>query len=402
MQPADTEPKILVLDDEPALLQMMLEFLTGAGFSAIGAKDPADARRLLANQSSLSLLVTDLRMPGLDGVELARMVLAERTDASAVEVVLISGHGTMEDAVAALRMGAADFLAKPFRLAELHAACNAALTRAARRRAEALAEPVADTPDQDQAAIAALRAGRIIPMLQPLLRVPGGELLGFEALARCAEPDGRLLSPAQFLPALIDAGLTAELDLAIMAQAAQTIQSWRQQGLCDAWLFVNLASETLAAPDIVSRIETTLRNAGLPHGSVVLEVTEAGAISPAGLSVLRALRALGLRLALDDFGTGFSALSRLRDLPISIVKLDQSFLHPQAGSDDDMLTGLVRLAKSRGLMVLAEGVETAAEWAMVQGACADAAQGYWLGRPALPEALVAKLPSLATGVSHTG
>ncbi len=382
------EPLIVVLDDESAIVGELVDSLNHEGLRAIGATQPAEALRLLAANPALRVLVTDIRMPGTDGVTLVRDLKHQRGEADAVEVVMITGHGSMDDAVAALRLGVVDFLNKPFRVADLHSACLSALTRAAQRR-EAARAPEAPPPapgqmapvsDRDQLR-AAIAAGQIIPWLQPLVQVPSRGLYGFEALARWQHPERGLLPAGQFIPEVMAYGLSPELDMSILRQSVRAVTTWRRAGSNPGALHVNLSPASLHEPTLIAQVRALLRDEAADPSDLVIEVTEESAIAGGGAEMLVRLADLGFTLALDDFGTGFSSLSRLIDLPVRMIKLDRSFLRVSGLAAGSLIADVTSFARGRGLRVLAEGLETHAHWEMIVRAGVDLAQGWMTGIP---------------------
>jgi EAL domain-containing protein (putative c-di-GMP-specific phosphodiesterase class I)/FixJ family two-component response regulator len=382
------EPLIVVLDDEAAIVGELVDSLNHEGLRAIGVTQPAEALRHLASNAALRVLVTDIRMPGTDGVSLVRDLKRQRGEADAVEVVMITGHGSMDDAVAALRLGVVDFLNKPFRVADLHTACLSALNRAAQRRDAARAPQAAVATSSEMAPItdrdylrAAIARDEIIPWLQPLVQVPNRALYGFEALARWHHPQRGLLPAGQFIPEVMAYGLSPELDISIMRQALRTVSAWRRAGAMPGALHVNLSPASLREPTLILQIKDLLQTEAAAPADLVIEVTEESAIADGGAQMLLRLADLGITLALDDFGTGFSSLSRLIDLPVRMIKLDRSFLRVSGIAAGSLIADVTSFARGRGLRVLAEGLETHTHWEMSVRAGVDLAQGWLTGIP---------------------
>jgi len=383
------EPLIVVLDDEAAIVGELVDSLNHEGLRAIGVTQPAEALRHLAANPALRVLVTDIRMPGTDGVSLVRDLKRQRGEADAVEVVMITGHGSMDDAVAALRLGVVDFLNKPFRVADLHTACLSALNRAAQRREAARAPQAESQPVAGQMAAvsdreqlrAAIARDEIVPWFQPLVQVPSRTLYGFEALARWNHPERGLLPAGQFIPEVMAYGLSPDLDIAIMRQSLRAVSAWRHAGSQPGALHVNLSPASLREPTLITQVQALLRELGTNPADLVIEVTEESAIAAGGSEMLVRLADLGVTLALDDFGTGFSSLSRLIDLPVRMIKLDRSFLRVSGIAAGSLIADVTSFARGRGLRVLAEGLETHAHWEMVVRAGVDLAQGWMTGIP---------------------
>jgi diguanylate cyclase (GGDEF)-like protein len=235
---------------------------------------------------------------------------------------------------------------------------------------------------------AALRLGlenhEFLPHYQPIVDLASGRLVGFEALMRWQRADGRLVSPAVFVPTLEESGLIVPVGRQFVEDVCAQLRAWREQGPDSSrlWVNVNFASSQFAEPDVLETLLATIRKAGLGPDDIVVEITESAAIGDIdrAADTLRKFRGAGLRVVLDDFGTGYSSLSWLHELPIAGIKLDRSFVagerrHPA------ILAAVVSLARELGLTVTAEGIETNAQHAQLRGLGCGYAQGYRFAKP---------------------
>jgi diguanylate cyclase (GGDEF)-like protein len=215
---------------------------------------------------------------------------------------------------------------------------------------------------------------------QPLARI-GGEITGFEALVRWQHPRRGLISPGAFIPLAEENGLIVAMDEWILRAACREAASWANQ----LKISVNLSPVQFRNDDIVRLVHEILIETGLSAGRLELEITEGVLIDDfsRAVSILRRLKALGVRIALDDFGTGYSSISYLHAFPFDMIKIDRSFVsnldhvHSKA-----ILRGVVGLARGLELPVTAEGVETQAQLDVLAHAGCDFAQGFLIGRPA--------------------
>ncbi|GAC1610305.1 MAG: hypothetical protein NVS3B26_16330 [Mycobacteriales bacterium] len=239
---------------------------------------------------------------------------------------------------------------------------------------------------------AALAENALTLHYQPKVNLRDGRVSEVEALARWTDAELGEVKPVEFIPVAEASGQIAALGLWVLRTACDQAQAWRQTGL-DLTVGVNLSPLQLSAPDLVGQVEAVLRNSGLPASRLRLEVTESAAVQDlqATVSVLSALREMGIRISLDDFGTGYSSLAMLRDLPLNGVKIDRSFVAgleaSGGGRDGGLVKVVVEAAHSLGLTVIAEGVETAEQLQAVTALGCDAAQGFLLGRP-MPAAVL--------------
>jgi diguanylate cyclase len=230
----------------------------------------------------------------------------------------------------------------------------------------------------------ALSTGQLVLHHQPQVDVRTGRTLGTEALIRWAHPVRGLLGPAQFLPLAEAHGLMGAVTDEVLQQAVAQAAEWRRRGL-DLRMSVNLSASNLLDADLPRRVAGLLAGAGLPAGSLVLEVTETVLMGDAerSLAVVTALTGLGLTVSIDDFGTGYSSLSYLRDLPVAELKLDRSFtadllVEPRT---EAIVASTIELAHRLGMRVVAEGVEHEATLARLADLGCDESQGYLHSAP---------------------
>jgi diguanylate cyclase (GGDEF)-like protein/PAS domain S-box-containing protein len=219
---------------------------------------------------------------------------------------------------------------------------------------------------------------------QPQVGLVDGALCGVEVLCRWDHPRLGLLSPAQFLPLADDIGLIDELDLWVLEHACAQVAVWDRCGFSIPRLAVNLSVHRIQSDDVSEKILAILARTGLDPLRLELDLTEASIMDrPAStIANLEQLSGLGIGLAVDDFGTGCPSLACIKRLAIRRLKIDRSFIERLlTGSDDESIVyAVIGLARSLGLAVLAEGVETSAQAELlIRGGC-DEAQGYFFGK----------------------
>lgn len=220
---------------------------------------------------------------------------------------------------------------------------------------------------------------------QPQARADNGQIVGAEALLRWRHPVRGMVSPAEFIPLAEETGLIIPMGEWVLRTACSQLRAWMSSGLPPLRVAVNLSVKQLLKKDFADMVELVLDDTGLPAGLLELEITESTLMEHAQgtLEVLHRLRALGVRLSIDDFGTGYSSLSYLKRFPINIIKIDQSFVRevPQDVDDAAIVTGIIALAHSLRLEVVAEGVETESQLAFLKERSCDLMQGYFLSKP---------------------
>jgi EAL domain-containing protein (putative c-di-GMP-specific phosphodiesterase class I) len=229
-----------------------------------------------------------------------------------------------------------------------------------------------------------LGKGELVVFYQPKVDALTGALIGVEALVRWQHPTRGLLPPGRFLPAVENTPLVVPLTAHVIDSALAAVRGWRDRGLAIS-VAINLTARQVASEDLPRQIETALATHGLPSQALVVEVTESSLMAnPAQTrAVLGRLREMGVGLSMDDFGTGYSSFTHLRDLPVTEIKIDQSFV---AGTVDSvrsaaLVKSIIDLAHNLGLNVVAEGVETVECRSVLTGMGCTMLQGYLLARP---------------------
>jgi diguanylate cyclase (GGDEF)-like protein len=238
----------------------------------------------------------------------------------------------------------------------------------------------------------AVERGELLLMYQPVVSLAAGEIQGFEALIRWRHPTRGLLAPAHFLAAADTTGLIVPMTRFVLREACRSAVAW--QRLAGRPIFVSC---NIGGPDfhVGGRLREAAREAladsGLAGAQLKLEITEGVAIASfdAVRREIEGLNELGIDFLLDDFGTGYSSLSYLHRLPVKGIKIDRSFVEnlPDDGGATALVRGIVELAKELGRDVIAEGVETRAQWDSLRGLGCGFGQGYHFGKPLLPDEL---------------
>ena len=237
---------------------------------------------------------------------------------------------------------------------------------------------------------AAIKHGQLRLEYQPLAHLRTGHVRAVEALLRWDHPRRGLVPPLDFIPQIEQTQLIWPLTEHVLKQAIEQAAVWREDGL-DLRVSVNVPGPCLLDRRLPGTVAGLLRGAGLPADRLAIELTEESVIREPQLAVeaLAELRALGIEmLAIDDFGTGQSSLARLRDLPITGLKIDRAFV-ADAGADGDptLIAAIADLAHKFRLGVVAEGIEDEPTWKRMAALGCDVGQGYWLSRPLRSEAV---------------
>ena len=220
---------------------------------------------------------------------------------------------------------------------------------------------------------------------QPIVDMRTGSAVGFEALARWHHPARGPVPPEQFIALAEETGLIEPIGDWVLRQAAAAAARWRTDTGAAPYVSVNVSARQLCAPDFVASVRAALTAADIPPDRVMLEITESLLLRDKEpvWAELAELRGLGLRVAIDDFGTGFSSLSYLQQMPADVLKIDRSFTETVDSSRRQRLLveGIIRLAGTLGLDVIAEGVETERVRTILLDMGCASGQGYLFSRP---------------------
>ncbi len=230
---------------------------------------------------------------------------------------------------------------------------------------------------------------------QPKYRVADGSLAGAEALVRWQHPEEGLISPAEFIPLAEESGLITALGEWCLKTACRQLKTWEGQGLGLRRVAVNLSSRQFQSRRLLDLLRNTLDETGLAAEFLELEITESAVMENPEQAVvlLRDIRRLGITIAIDDFGTGYSSLAYLKKFPVNSIKIDQSFIADLAKDSDDaaIVESIIQLARSLGLDVVAEGVETLEQLEFLRGRNCHEAQGYYFSKPLPPDQFAKKI-----------
>ena len=362
---------VLAVDDEPDFLELIAMIGEGVGCEVLTAVTPAAFRDHLA-QRHPALILLDLQMPGMDGIEALRYLARQGSDAGVLlasgmdQRVLVSARQLGES----LGLNMLGTLQKPAMVEDIETLLKQHLSNNSPRvTAEEMARAVRDQ--------------EFIVHYQPKLvrRAQEWQVGGMEALVRWQHPVLGLLLPQEFLGLAEQSGLIIDISDAVLTSAVRQTGHWRQGGL-DLALAVNLSPRLVQDLEFPDRLARLLLEFGLPPQYLTLEVTEAAPLGNPQLvmDIFARLRLRGVGLSLDDFGTGLSSLTQLHRMPFSEVKIDASVTADIGISTTAAMVAraLVDLAHNLSLSVCAEGVQTPEVFHFLDGAGCDAVQGQFI------------------------
>jgi diguanylate cyclase (GGDEF)-like protein/PAS domain S-box-containing protein len=267
----------------------------------------------------------------------------------------------------------------------------------------AMSEPIRRQLEMDIELRRALSRGEISVAYQPVIALGRERIVGVEALARWTHPRFGVVPPDVFIPIAEHAGVIGQLGVHVVTTAIRQVAQWRESGLADLRLAVNLSVLQLRRPGLLELIEGLYAETGFPLSQLEVEITEGALLEKGELSaaVLLQLSQLGCTIAIDDFGTGYSSLSYLRRLPIHRLKIDRSFVDQvqEDGHDAAIAASIIAMAHHLQLKVTAEGVESAAQLDFLRRHHCDEVQGYLFSAPRPPEDVEEMLRADAEGLA---
>ncbi len=271
-------------------------------------------------------------------------------------------------------------------------------------------------------AVETLDGGGFVLHYQPIVVLDTGRIAGFEALVRWIHPDRGMVPPAEFIGVAEDTGLIVPLGRWVLREACRQARLWQlafppRPGEAELTITVNMSGRHFARPELAHDVADALERSGLPPKHLVLEITESMLVddSEATLARMHGLTALGVKLAIDDFGTGYSSLGYLERFPVNLLKIDKSFVDKVGllSGESPLAGAILGLGGALGMRVVAEGIETKAQWTRLRELGCELGQGYHFARPLGASAaelalnvgflpLVAESPSVAFGAARDG
>jgi diguanylate cyclase (GGDEF)-like protein/PAS domain S-box-containing protein len=273
---------------------------------------------------------------------------------------------------------------------------EAAMTRAKRNGRNAVArfsneqvQELADRLSLGSHLRDAARKGELLLHYQPQVSAQNGQVIGLEALVRWQSPELGFLPPGRFIRVAEELGLIADVGRWVLEHACQQARQWLDSGNQDFTVAVNVSALQLQRPTFVAEVRAALQATGLPPRHLELELTESSIMENVErmIETMTALRDLGVRLALDDFGIGFSSLNHLKRFPIEKLKIDQSFVRDvtRDSGDAGIARAIIAMGHQLGMLVMAEGVETAAQMGYLRRNHCDQFQGLFFSGPVRAE-----------------
>ncbi len=374
---------IMVVEDHAFQRQMTLRLLKNLGAGEmLEAANGREALNLLAERGQpVDMIICDLDMPEMDGVEFIRHV-AEDQLAQAVAVISameVSILNTVETMAKAYGLQVLGTLSKPFNLQELMTCIARFQPKEDRKEAK-----VTRTEFNVEDLRRGLKEREFIAFFQPKVSFATGEVQSVEALVRWFRPGHGVVSPLSFIRQMELEGLVTPLTEALLTQTCGYLKAWEARGH-SITASVNVSMLGLTDVSIADRLHDLVKESECDPKQIILEVTETEVMTNVAkvLNVLARLRLKGFGLSIDDFGTGYSSLQQLSSVPFTELKIDQSFVKdsPTQPRHRTIIETSLDLARKLKLKTVAEGVETRAEWDLLKSLGCEQGQGYFIARP---------------------
>ena len=372
---------VLIIDDDKMILKLLTIVFEGLGFSEINCfqNSVVALEKLTLNSNNYNLIVLDLMMPEMDGIQFLRKLVDIKY---AGYVLLMSG--TDRKILSSLEklsgkqlkiLGAIEKPVTPAKLKPLLSKMNSGIKVVIKKQENEIHEE-----DIEQA----LQNSEFIPYFQPKIELSTNKILGFESLARWKTKEGEIISPIRFIPLAEATGQIFSIDTMILEKTSQMMMAWQMKGL-DLIGSVNFSATSLGQKDSSESILQITQSYGLHLAQLVFELTESILIKeddPAMENILR-LHLYGAHLSMDDFGTGYSGMQYLQQIPFAELKIDQCFVHGALldQSKSAIIESSVDLAAKLGLKTVCEGVESYEDLAVIKAVGANMGQGYYFSKP---------------------
>ena len=376
--------QVLVLDDEVFQFEFIQNTLKKLHITHLThALDGVQGLAMLDEPgTNPDIIICDLDMPGMDGIEFMRNIAMRHYQGG---IILLSGA---DASVLKVAQRLADIhnlnllgaFEKPITRQALSVAISHLKSGGKSSRSRTMDD---ELPGVDALRVA-LQEGQIEAWFQPKVAVKIRKLKGVECLARWRHPEHGMINPGHFIPLAEEHGLIDELTFVMVRQAARQLGEWLRQGH-ELTASINVSMDSLNRLDLPELFDKMVREAGVQPKDIMLELTESRLMDnfTISLDIIARLRLKGFGLSIDDFGTGFSTLENLKQLPFTELKVDRAFV--QGASEDAeahaILVSSVELGRTFNLSIVAEGVETQADWDLVARTGCNEVQGYFIAKP---------------------
>jgi PAS domain S-box-containing protein len=381
--------RALIVDDDDFVSAVVAKQLTALGATGVvTCSKGTDVATSVSEQGPFDLIVCDLMLPGIDGIELLRYFSGLSTRPAVI--LMSSAQQQILEVAQQVAVGRGLHLLGALKKPILPGKLREMVSRigGTQRSPDKVETPFEISEAELRTAI---NEKEIDIFVQPKLDMTSGRLCGVEALARWVSPTRGIVSPFAFIELAERCGLMAPLTGLICDRALDACEEWNNYGL-KLHISINVSASSLTNLDFPQQLIEKIEKRHVDASQVILEITESKVLESLieTLDVLVRLRMKGFGLSIDDFGTGYSTLLQLRRLPFTELKIDRAFAASVMVDDASLsiIQSCIELARSMNLTVVAEGIESRREWDMLRGLGCDQAQGYFMAKPMPTKQLV--------------
>jgi len=383
--------KVYLLDDDDDMLSLIKDMVESVGLTCHAYYHGKIFFEQVTNFEKNSLMVLDLNMPEMDGIEVMRRLATMQNPPT---LILISGHDTgvlhsaqklgVEHNLNILRT-----INKPVRLKDFQQLLLRFYSQVALDKSKEIKTPSSSSDDEisPNELLEAIQKGQLVLFYQPQIHITSGECNACEALVRWQHPEKGLIFPDRFIFIAQENGWMEILTNEVLKQAVEQELIWSQKGY-EINISVNVSADNITSLSLPEQISALLTENKIIPSMLTLEVTESALMGElvTSLDILTRLRLKGLGLSIDDFGTGYSSLSQLHKIPFSELKVDQSFVLSMLEDNDAraIVKTCIVLGHELNMEVVAEGVETQAHFELLKSMGCDIAQGYYFSKAVPP------------------
>ena len=387
-----SEIKFMAVEDHDFQRSVLLRILSGLGATNVStAADGHGALNILGMpEGSVDIIISDLDMPGMDGMEFMRHLGEEDSPVSviltsALESSLLDSVETMARAYGVNILGVIEKPVTPDKLDALIKRHQLALPKPGKP----MAVPESFTLEE---IMEGLRNDEFEPYFQPKVEIASGKVKGAEALARWRHPQKGIIAPYAFITAMEEHGLIDALTWIMLKKSAAFCSKWHAVSGLKLSISVNLSIKSLADVQLAERVSTLVHGELLEPRYMVLELTESATTTDLGAALenLSRLRMKGFGLSIDDYGTGYSSMQQLTRIAFTELKIDQSFVANAARQHSAriILESSLEMARRLNITSVAEGVETQQDWDLLARLGCQVAQGYFIAMPLDPDSFL--------------